>query len=68
MSVDYRLRRGWYRKQGKLPPEDFEAILMMREQFGQRSDETDNEWKKRLRRQDDAFAAECDRQEAEHEK
>ena len=64
MSVDDRLRRGWYRKQGKLPPEDFEAILMMRERFGQRSHETDDEWKKRLRRHDDALAAECDRLEA----
>lgn len=49
MPVESRLRRGWYRKRGKLPPEEFEAIL---------------ERKKRLRRQDDAFAAECDRQDA----
>lgn len=67
MSVNDRLRRGWYRKQGKLPPEDFGAILLMREKFEKRCDETDDEWKKRLRRQDDAFAAECDRLEAEFE-
>lgn len=68
MAVDDRLRRGWYRKQGKLPSEDFAAIQKMREEFHQRCDETSNDWKARLRRQDDAFAAECDWQEAEHEK
>lgn len=36
---------------------------MMREKFGKRCDETDDEWKDWLRRRVDAFAAECDRLE-----
>jgi len=65
MAVINQLRRLWYRKQGRLPPEDVEAIIVMRNTFGQRDGETEAQWLARLRRQDDEFAAEMDRLEAE---
>ena len=68
MPVIDRLRRQWYRKQGRIPPEDVEAILAMRKKYDQREGETEAEWLARLRRQDDECAAEMDRLEAEEER
>ena len=67
MSVDYRLRRYWYRKQGQFVPEDVEAAKNMLAVFRQRDGESDEEFRRRLDQQSLEFAAEADRWEAEHE-
>lgn len=63
MTVDRRLLRIWYRKQGRIPPEDFDAIMQMRRTFGQRDGETETEWRARLKRQEAEAAAKADRLE-----
>lgn len=68
MTVIYRLRRSWFRKQARLPPEDVEALLVMRHTFGQRAGETEAEWRARLLRQNDEYKAEADRMEEEEER
>lgn len=67
MAVDYRLRRSWFRKQGRAPPEDLDAIMTMLHTFGQRAGATEAEWRARLKRQDDEAMAEADRREAEND-
>lgn len=63
MTVITKLRRHWYHKQGRFPPEDVEAVLKMRHTFGQRDGETEAEWRSRLKRQDDEAMAKADEDE-----
>ena len=51
MAVDWRLRRQWYTKQGRIPPERVQDLLKMTRDFCQRPDETDTEHRERLDRQ-----------------
>lgn len=50
MTVITKLRRQWFHKQGRFPPEDVEAVLKMRHTFGQRDGETEADWRTRLQR------------------
>lgn len=60
MTVITKLRRQWFHKQGRFPPEDVAAVLKMRHTFGQRDGETEAEWRARLKQQDDDAAAKAD--------
>lgn len=63
MTVITKLRRHWYHKQGRFPPEDVEAALAVRHTFGQRDGETEAEWHARLKQQNDEAMAKADREE-----
>lgn len=63
MTVITKLRRHWYHKQGRFPPEGVDAVLAMRQTFGQRDDETEAAWRARLKRQDDEAMAKADEEE-----
>lgn len=63
VTVITKLRRQWFRKQGRFPPEDVEAVLKMRHTFGQRDDETEAEWHARLKQQNDEAMAKADAEE-----
>lgn len=65
MTVITKLRRQWFHKQGRFPPEDVEAVLKMRHTFGQRDGETEADWRTRLQRQDEEAMARADREEEE---
>ena len=67
MAVDYRLRRQWYTKQGRLPPEKIKEILAMLHRTGQRPGETDIEFRARLDRQSAETQAEFERRMREEE-
>lgn len=60
MTVITKLRRQWFHKQGRFPPEDVEAVLKIRHAFGPRDGETEAEWRTRLKQQDDDAAAKAD--------
>lgn len=63
MTVITKLRRQWFHKQGRFPPEDVEAVLKMLHTFGQRDDETETEWRSRLKRQNEEAMAKADAEE-----
>lgn len=63
MTVITKLRRQWFHKQGRFPPEDVDAVLKMRHAFGQRDGETEAEWRARLRQQDDDAMAKSNLEE-----
>lgn len=63
MTVITELRRQWFHKQGRFPPEDVEAVLKMWHTFGQRDGETEAEWRARLKQQDDDAMAKADEAE-----
>ena len=63
MTVITRMRRHWFRKQGRLPPEDVDAVITMMHTFGQRDGETEAEWRARLKQQDDDAMAKADLEE-----
>lgn len=67
MTVRNRKSREWYRERGRLPPEDFEALLAFRDRFFQRDGETEVEWLARKQRENIEFMAEMDRLAAEEE-
>lgn len=63
MTVITKLRRQWFHKQGRFPPEDVEAVLKMFHTFGQRDGETEAEWRSRLKRQNEEAMAKADAEE-----
>ena len=65
MTVITKLRRQWFHKQGRFPPEDVEAVLKMRHTFGQRDGETGADWGARLQRKNEEAMARADREEEE---
>ncbi len=62
MPVDYRLQRRWREARGMLAC-DTDDVLRLLQSYGQRAGETDEEFRARLQRENDAFAAEMDRLE-----
>ena len=62
MAVDYRLQRRWRAMRGMLSY-DVREVSQMLHTFGQRADETEAEWRDRLKRQNEEFAAKMDRLE-----
>lgn len=62
MTVDYRLQRRWLEARGR-PAYDWREVAQMLHIFGQRAGETEPEWRERLKRQDEEFAATMDRLE-----
>lgn len=64
MAVDYRHRRRWEIKQGRLPAGATEAIMKMFHTFGQRPGESDDAFMARLTRQNDLFMLQADLDEA----
>ncbi len=63
MTVITRMRRHWFRKQGRLPPEDVDAVITMMHTFGQRDGETEEEFRARLKQQNDEYMAKADLEE-----
>jgi hypothetical protein len=61
MAVDYRLRRQWYTKQGRIPPERMQEIQKMLSDFDRRPGETDTEYDERRDRQSAEARAEFER-------
>ena len=67
MAMIKRRSRQRYRKQGGFPPGAVEAVMALRDKFGQRDGETEAEWLARMQRQNIEFMAEMDRLAAEEE-
>ncbi len=63
MTVITKLRRQWFHKQGRFPPEDVDAVLAMRRTFCQRDDETEAQWLTRVQQQNDEAMAKADEDE-----
>lgn len=66
MTVDYRLQRRWREASGMLACDPREVSQMLH-RFSQRHGETEAEWRARLKRQNEEFAAEMERREASEE-
>lgn len=63
MTVITRMRRRWFRKQGRIPPEDMDAVITMMHTFARRDGETEAEWRARLKQQNDEAMARADLEE-----
>ena len=63
MTVITRMRRHWFLKQGRIPPEDADAVITMMHTFGRRDGETEADWRARLKLQDDEAMAKADVEE-----
>ena len=63
MTVITKLRRHWYHKQGRFPPEDVDAVLGKNAMIEHGDGENEAEWRSRLKRQDDEAMAKADEDE-----